>query len=79
MRIVEWNIRAGGVVGAMHVPNRLSGRKCVFHDAVLACASRWRPSPAVLVGDTNSGRRGIDEETAVFSDHAAVLLDAANA
>jgi exonuclease III len=55
------------VVGAMHVPNRVTGRKYVFHDAVLACARRWRLGPALFVGDTNSGRRGIDEETAAFS------------
>jgi exonuclease III len=55
------------VVGAMHVPNRVSGRKYVFHDAVLGCAGQWRLGPAVLIGDTNSGRRGLDEQTAVFS------------
>lgn len=64
------------VVGAMHVPNRVTGRKYVFHDAVLACASRWRLGPAVLVGDTNSGRRGIDEETAVFSVREEGWIDA---
>ena len=55
------------VIGAMHVPNRVSGRKYPFLDAVLACARRWRRGPALLVGDTNSGRRGLDEEVPVFS------------
>ena len=55
------------VVGAMHVPNRVTGRKYPFLDAVLTCARRWRRGPALLLGDTNSGRRGIDEESPAFS------------
>jgi exonuclease III len=55
------------IVGAMHVPNRVSGRKYPFLDAVLGCALRWRHGPALLVGDTNSGRRDIDEEASAFS------------
>ena len=55
------------VVGAMHVPNRVSGRKYPFLDAVLACARGWRRGPALLVGDTNSGRRGLDEQVPAFS------------
>jgi exodeoxyribonuclease III len=54
------------VLGAMHVPNRMTGRKWLFCDAVLAVLERWRRGPALLVGDTNSGRPGIDEESAVF-------------
>ena len=54
-------------VGLMHVPNRVSGRKYPFLDAVLALASRrWR-EPALLVGDTNSGRIGLDEEVRAFN------------
>ena len=55
------------IVGAMHVPNRVTGRKYPFLDAVLTCAQRWRRGPALLLGDTNSGRRGIDEESPAFS------------
>ena len=54
-------------VGVMHVPNRVSGRKYVFHDAVLALARRWRWGPAMFVGDTNTGWPGLDEETSVFN------------
>src|SRR6266478_6345531 len=53
-------------LGAMHVPNRVTGRKDLFYAAVLAVLNRWRRGPTVLLGDTNSGRPGIDEETAVF-------------
>ena len=64
------------VIGAMHVPNRVSGRKYPFLDAVLACARRWSLGPALLVGDTNSGRRGLDEQVPVFSSREEGWIDA---
>src|SRR5688500_351457 len=63
------------VVGMMHVPNRVTGRKYPFLDAVLACAQRWRRGPALFVGDTNSGRRGIDEESPAFSAREEGWID----
>jgi exodeoxyribonuclease-3 len=63
------------VVGAMHVPNRVSGRKYPFLDAALGCARNWRLGPALLVGDTNSGRRGLDEEVPVFSAREEGWID----
>jgi exonuclease III len=54
-------------IGAMHVPNRVSGRKWPFLDAVLRLAECWRVGPALLIGDTNSGRPGVDEESAAFN------------
>jgi exonuclease III len=63
------------VVGAMHVPNRVTGRKYPFLDAVLACARCWRRGPALLVGDTNSGRRGIDEEVRAFNRREEGWID----
>jgi len=54
-------------LGLMHVPNRVTGRKYPFLDGVLALARRWRRGPAVFVGDTNSGCRGLDEETPTFN------------
>ena len=63
-------------LGAMHVPNRVTGRKYIFHDAVLALVRRWRRGPAVLLGDTNSGHPGIDEEVAVFGPREADWLRA---
>lgn len=64
------------VVGVMHVPNRASGRKYPFLEAVLACARRWGRRPALLVGDTNSGRRGIDEEAPAFNAREEGWIDA---
>lgn len=66
-------------IGAMHVPNRVSGRKYPFLDAVLACARRWRLGPALLVGDTNSGRRGLDEQVPVFSAREEGWIDGLDA
>jgi exonuclease III len=51
----------------MHVPNRVTGRKYPYHQAVLDIARRWRRGPALLTGDTNSGRIGIDEEVPTFN------------
>jgi exonuclease III len=62
-------------LGAMHVPNRVSGRKWPFLDAVLAVAERWRGGPAVLLGDTNSGRPGIDEESSAFNQREGAWID----
>lgn len=64
------------VIGAMHVPNRVTGRKYPFLDSVLACARRWRLGPALLVGDTNSGRRGLDEEVPAFNEREEAWIDA---
>ncbi|HTO71334.1 MAG TPA: endonuclease/exonuclease/phosphatase family protein [Myxococcota bacterium] len=60
----------------MHVPNRVTGTKWRFFGAVLACARDWRHGPGVLVGDTNSGRRGLDEEVRGFNAREEAWLDA---
>lgn len=53
-------------IGVMHIPNYVSGRKYPFHDAVLAVVKRWAWGAGLLIGDTNSGLPGLDEETKVF-------------
>ena len=53
---------------ATHVPNRVSGTKIEFLEALTRVARRWRGAPAMLIGDTNSGRIGQDEESRAF-DH----------
>jgi exonuclease III len=63
-------------LGAMHVPNRVTGRKYPFLDAVLGCMHRWRLGPALLVGDTNSGRRDADEEVPAFNEIEEGWVDA---
>jgi len=63
-------------IGAMHVPNRVSGHKDLFHAAVLNLAQSWRRGPALLVGDTNSGRIGLDEEVPCFNKREDGWLNA---
>lgn len=55
------------IIGVMHVPNAVSGRKAPFHDAVLKLAQHWRRGPALFVGDTNTGISGLDDVTHVFT------------
>jgi len=64
------------VIGAMHVPNRVTRRKYPFLSAVLGCARRWDLGPALLIGDTNSGRRGLDEEVPAFNVREEGWIDA---
>ena len=61
-------------LGAMHVPNRVTGRKYAFYEGVLTLLGRWRRGPALLLGDTNSGLPGLDEETAVFGPREEAWL-----
>lgn len=63
-------------LGAIHVPNRVTGRKYPFLDAVLGCVHGWRLGPALLVGDTNSGRRGDDEAVPAFNEIEEGWVDA---
>jgi exonuclease III len=62
--------------GVMHVPNRVSGHKDAFHAEVLAMIRRWRRGPALLLGDTNTGRPDVDEEVPVFGPREVAWLDA---
>lgn len=66
-------------IGVMHVPNRVTGRKDAFYTEVLSMIHRWRHGPAVLLGDTNSGRPDLDEETPVFGPREVAWLDALEA
>ena len=52
---------------AVHVPNRASGRKYPFLNALADAARAWRGSPALVIGDSNSGRIAIDEEAPAFN------------
>ena len=63
-------------LGVMHVPNRETGLKWSFLDSVLKIAESWGHGPAVLLGDTNSGRPGLDEETAAFNAREGEWMDA---
>ncbi len=62
-------------LGALHVPNKVTGRKYAFHDAVVAVARHWRRDPAMLIGDTNSGWPGLDEQVPCFGPRERAFLE----
>jgi exonuclease III len=66
-------------IGVMHIPNYVSGRKYPFYEAVLAMIDRWFLGPGLLIGDTNSGLPGLDEETKVFGRREAGWFQALDA
>lgn len=63
VRLAQPNLALAG----LHVPNQHTGRKPDFHAQVLALMQRWGGGPAIIAGDTNSGKIGEDEETSVFN------------
>ncbi|MEZ5741187.1 MAG: endonuclease/exonuclease/phosphatase family protein [Burkholderiaceae bacterium] len=52
---------------AVHVPNRATGRKVAFLETIAAQAERWHGHAAMVIGDTNTGRIGLDEQAAAFN------------
>jgi exonuclease III len=63
------------LVGLMHLPNMVTGRKLVFMESIATIATGWRRGPAVFLGDTNCGWPGLDEETPVFGPRTAAWLN----
>ena len=51
---------------AVHGPLGATGLRRPFNDRLLAILKRWRRAPGMLIGDTNTGKRHIDEESPVF-------------
>ena len=49
-------------LGLVHAPNYTTGRKYPFLNGVLDVMKQWVGECAMVGGDTNSGKRGIDEE-----------------
>lgn len=66
-------------LGAMHIPNSVTGRKEPYLGAIERLARGWRWGPGLLIGDTNSGRPGIDEESPVFGPRYDAWFDALHA
>lgn len=74
---LRWNaVEVGGLrILGVHVPNEHTGRKWPFLASLLGVARAWRRLNAVIIGDTNSGRPGIDEQTPVFGPRYAGWFD----
>ncbi|MBM3940373.1 MAG: hypothetical protein FJ318_05700 [SAR202 cluster bacterium] len=64
------------VVSALHAPLFVSGKKHRWRYTVLDLAKRWRHGPALFIGDTNTGKMDIDEESRVFSGDDDAWFDA---
>ena len=54
-------------IAAVHVLNRISGKKYPFLDAIRDLVLRWRGSGALIAGDFNTGRIGEDESVKCFN------------
>lgn len=54
-------------IAAVHVLNRVSGKKYPFLDAIRDLALRWRGGGAIVAGDFNTGRIGEDESVKCFN------------
>ncbi len=63
------------LVGLMHLPNMVTGRKLTFMQSIADLTTGWRRGPAVLLGDTNCGWPVLDEESRVFGKETADWLD----
>ncbi len=62
-------------VAGMHIPNQHTGRKPQYHEAILRLMQSCRAEVGLFAGDTNSGRSGLDEETAVFNKRTTAWFD----
>jgi exonuclease III len=58
-------------LGAMHVPNRVTGRKYDFQKSVIDTVLQLKNRPALIAGDTNSGIPKIDEQSPAFNQKEA--------
>ncbi len=54
-------------------------RQQPYYNAVLETMRRWRRRPAIITGDTNSGRPGADEESPTFGPRHTAWFDAIEA
>ena len=66
-------------VVAVHGPLGASSLRSPFNRRILRFLARWRGRPGVLVGDTNTGRRGVDEESPVFNAEDDAWMDGLHA
>lgn len=63
-------------IGVMHIPNYVSKKKHPYFQGVLNVVEAWRDGPGLLIGDTNTGRPGLDEEVPCFTRTEEEWLDA---
>lgn len=64
------------VVVAVHGPLGGNGLRRLFNARLLSIVKRWNQFPGLVIGDTNTGKRDIDEESPVFSEYDDNWMDA---
>ncbi len=61
--LAEVEIQPVLILGLMHIPNHTTPTlKYPFLTSVLKMAHKWNQGPGILLGDTNCGKRDLDEE-----------------
>jgi exodeoxyribonuclease-3 len=60
---------------AVHGPLGPTGLRRPFNSTLLAKLRTWKRAPGMLIGDTNTGKRGIDEESPVFDARDDAWMD----
>jgi exodeoxyribonuclease-3 len=77
--LAESDSAPGLHIGLMHIPNYTTPTlKYPYMASVLELMNGWDSNPAILMGDTNCGKRGIDEErpsTTVFRREHDWIVD----
>jgi exonuclease III len=63
---------------AVHGPLGATGLRRPFNDRLLGKIERWRYAPGMLIGDTNTGKRTIDEQSPIFDARDDVWMDGMN-
>ncbi len=64
------------ILGAMHAPNEVTGHKWPLLDALLETVRHWRGGAGLMIGDTNTGRPQLDEESPVFGQRHQAWMEA---
>lgn len=60
---------------AVHGPLGVTGLRRQFNSALLTKLRAWKRAPGMLIGDTNTGKRGVDEESSVFDARDDLWMD----
>ena len=60
---------------AIHGPLGVTGLRRPFNSTILAKLKSWKRAPGMLIGDTNTGKRGIDEQSPVFDARDDAWMD----
>ncbi len=70
-------------LGAMHIPNYVTKQKYPYFERVLHLTDQWARKlhfgPGLLIGDTNTGMPGLDEEVPCFNHTEQEWLEALDA